>query len=257
MTWRLDLIRRLQRNFALALMMLLSACVHASGLQVAVASNFSGPMKIIAAVFEKESGHKLRLAFGATGQFYAQIRNGAPFAVLLAADDETPQRLIRDGHAVEDSAFTYATGRLVLWSKKPGFVDSKGEILKSDAFARLAIANPKLAPYGAAAIETLSKLGLLERIAPKLVEASNIAQAFQFVASENAALGFVAMSQVFENGVLKEGSAWIVPNMLHAPIHQNAVLLNPGKNDPTALALINFLKTESAKSMIRSFGYHL
>lgn len=228
---------------------------HAAEVQVAVAANFTAPMKLVAQDFERDSGHKATLAFGATGQFYAQIRNGAPFAVLLAADDETPHRLEKEGFGIAGTRFTYATGRLVLWSRRPSYVDAQGEVLRSAPFNRIAIANPKLAPYGAAAMETLEKLGLRERILPKVVEGSNITQTFQFVASENAPLGFVALSQVFENGRIKEGSGWVVPTGMHALIRQDAVLLNPGKDNPAALALLKYLQTEKARALIRSFGY--
>ncbi len=227
----------------------------AAEVNVAVASNFTQPMKRIAQDFERETGHKATLSFGGTGQFYAQIRNGAPFAILLSADDETPQKLEQEGLAVKGSRFTYAIGQLVLWSKRPGFVDSRAEILKSGGFDKIAIANPKLAPYGAAAIETLDTLGLRDRTAPKFVEGSNITQTFQFVASGNAPLGFVALSQVLENGQLKEGSAWIVPSSMHTPIKQEAVLLSSGKDNAAATALLKYLQGERAKTVIQSFGY--
>ena len=227
----------------------------AAEVPVAVAANFSAPMKIIARDFERETGHKATLAFGATGQFYAQIRNGAPFAILLAADDATPIKLEKEGLGVIGSRFTYATGKLVLWSKKPGLVDAQADVLRNSPFDKIAIANPKLSPYGAAAMETLDAMGLRERIRPKIVEGSNIAQTFQFVASENAALGFVALSQVVENGTIKEGSAWIVPASMHAPIKQDAVLLSAGRDIPAAAALLKYLQGDKAKAVIRSFGY--
>lgn len=238
---------------------LLGACLscHAWALQVnaAVAANFSAPMKIIAQEFERDTGHQVLLSLGSTGQLYTQIRNGAPFAVLLAADDETPQKLEAEGLAVPSTRFTYAQGKLVLWSANPALVDAQGEVLRRAPFEKIAIANPKLAPYGAAAMETLANLGLRERLLPKVVEGSNITQTFQFVASENAALGFVALSQVFENGKIKSGSAWVVPAKLHAPLKQDAVLLNPGKNNPAAAALLSYLQGDKAKAVMRSFGY--
>lgn len=250
--------RRLLRMMALMGCMLgLPFQILAAEVNVAVAANFTTPMKIIAQDFERDTGHKATLSFGATGQFYAQIRNGAPFAILLAADDKTPLKLEKEGLGVTGSRFTYATGKLVLWSKKPGFVDAQGEILHSGQFDKIAIANPKLAPYGAAAMETLDKLGLRERVTPKIVEGSNIAQTFQFVASENAALGFVALSQVVENGTIKEGSAWIIPDSMHAPIKQDAVLLNAGKDNPAAAALLKYLQGDKAKAVIRSYGYEI
>ena len=229
----------------------------AGEVSVAVASNFTAPMKIIAQAFERDTGHKAILSFGATGQFYAQIKNGAPFTVLLAADDETPARLEREGVAVLGTRFTYATGKVVLWSKKADLVDAKGEILKTGKFDRLALANPKLAPYGAAAMQILEKMNLTKQLGPKLVEASNIGQTFQFVSSGNAALGFVALSQVFENGKLKEGSGWVVPSNLYSPIKQDAVLLTSGKANVAAQALLQYLRSDKAKAIIVSFGYDL
>lgn len=250
--------RRLLRMMALMGCMLgLPFQILAAEVNVAVAANFTTPMKIIAQDFERDTGHKATLSFGATGQFYAQIRNGAPFAILLAADDKSPLKLEKEGLGVTGSRFTYATGKLVLWSKKPGFVDAQGEMLHSGQFDKIAIANPKLAPYGAAAMETLDKLGLRERVTPKIVEGSNIAQTFQFVASKNAALGFVALSQVVENGTIKEGSAWIIPDSMHAPIKQDAVLLNAGKDNPAAAALLKYLQGDKAKAVIRSYGYEI
>lgn len=227
----------------------------AAEVQVAVASNFTAPMQKIAAEFERDSGHKAQLAFGSTGKFYAQIRNGAPFDVLLAADDETPARLEKEGMAVAGSRFTYAIGRLALWSAKPGLVDDQGALLKKAAFGHLAIANPKLAPYGAAAVETLNRLGLLATLQSKFVQGENIAQTFQFVASGNAELGFVALSQVSEGGKLKSGSAWVVPPALHSPIRQDAVVLTRGKDNPAALALMKYMKQDKARAIIRAYGY--
>ena len=229
----------------------------AGEVSVAVASNFTAPMKVIAQAFERDTGHKAILSFGATGQFYAQIKNGAPFTVLLAADDETPARLEREGVAVLGTRFTYATGIVVLWSKKADLVDAKGEILKTGKFDKLALANPKLAPYGAAAMQILEKMNLTKQLGPKLVEASNIGQTFQFVSSGNAALGFVALSQVFENGKLKEGSGWVVPSNLYSPIKQDAVLLTSGKANVAAQALLQYLRSDKAKAIIVSFGYDL
>ena len=229
----------------------------AGEVSVAVASNFTAPMKAIVQAFERDTGHRAILSFGATGQFYAQIKNGAPFAVLLAADDETPARLEREGVAVPGNRFTYATGKILLWSKKADLVDTNGEILKTGKFDKLALANPKLAPYGAAAMQVLEKLNLTKQLGPKFVEASNIGQTFQFVSSGNAALGFVALSQVFENGTLKEGSGWVVPSNLYSPIKQDAVLLTSGKANVAAQALLQYLRSDKAKAIIVSFGYDL
>ncbi len=226
----------------------------ADEVQVAVAANFTAPMQKIAADFEKDTGHKAVLAFGATGQFYAQIRNGAPFEILLSADDKTPAKLEKEGLGVQGSSFTYAIGKLVLWSAKPGFVDSEGKVLGSGNFQHIALANPKVAPYGAAAIEALTKLGLYPALEPKVVQGENIAQTYQFIATGNADLGFVALSQIVKDG---KGSSWIVPANLYPVIRQDAVILAPGKDKPAAQALIAYLKGDKAKAVIRSYGYDL
>jgi molybdate transport system substrate-binding protein len=230
--------------------------LRAADVQVAVAANFTTPMQKIAADFEKDTGHKAQLAFGSTGKFYAQIRNGAPFEVFLAADDKTPAKLEQEGLAMNGSRFTYAIGQLALWSAKPGYVDDKGAVLKQGTFDHLAIANPKLAPYGAAAVETLTRLGLFPSLESKFVQGENIAQTFQFVSTGNAELGFVALSQVFVDGTLKSGSAWIVPDSLHSPIRQDAVVLARGKDNPAALALMKYLKTDKARAIIKAYGYN-
>lgn len=230
---------------------------QAANVSVAVAANFTAPMQKIAKAFEQETGHKAMLSFGSTGNFYAQIRNGAPFHVLLAADDDTPLKIEQEGLGVPGSRFTYAIGKLVLWSKQPGLVDDKGDILRSGKFARIAIANPKLAPYGAAAIDTMAKLELLPVLQPRFVQGENIAQTYQFIATENAPLGFVALSQVLVDGKIVQGSAWIVPAGLHAPIAQDALVLSAGKDNPAATALMGFLRSDRAKVLIRSYGYGL
>ena len=229
--------------------------LQAAEVSVAVAANFTAPMQKIAALFEQDTGHKAVLAFGSTGRFYAQIRNGAPFQVLLAADDETPARLEREGAGVAGSRFTYAVGRLVLWSRQPGLVDARGEVLKSGRFDKLALADPKLAPYGAAAMETMAALGVLEAVRPRFVQGESIAQTYQFVASENAQLGFVALSQVFADGRISSGSGWVVPPELHAPIRQDAILLDKGRGNPAATALLQYLRSDKARAIIRSHGY--
>lgn len=234
-----------------------SLASQAAEVQVAVAANFTAPMQKIAAEFEKDTGHKAQLSFGATGKFYAQIKNGAPFEVFLAADDETPAKLEREGDAVPGSRFTYAIGKLMLWSAQPGYVDSQGAVLKTGQFQHLAIANPKTAPYGAAAMAVLTHLNLLDAIQPKLVTGENIAQAHQFVATGNAELGFVALSQVMQNGQLTGGSGWQVPDNLHEPIRQDAVMLTKGKDQPAAEALMKYLKGDKARAVIQSYGYDL
>ncbi|MBF0110356.1 MAG: molybdate ABC transporter substrate-binding protein [Magnetococcales bacterium] len=237
------------------IMLLFSWPALAEPVAVAVAANFTAPAKVIAAHFEKKTGHRVTLSFGASGKFHTQIKNGAPFAVLLSADTQTPEKLEQEGIAVTGSRFTYAIGRLVLWSAMPGLVDDRGELLKKGSFKHLAIADPKLAPYGVAAMETLSALGIVETLRPRFVQGENISQTFQFVSSGNAAVGFVALSQVTKDGKIGEGSAWIVPETLHQPLRQDAVLLKQGENNAAARAWMDHLKGEQAREIIRSFGY--
>jgi len=228
---------------------------HAGVVQVAVAANFAAPMARIAEAFQAASGHTLKLSSGATGKFHAQIVAGAPFEVLLAADTRTPQQLAETGHAVAASRFTYATGRLVLWSATPGFVDPQGAVLAAGGFAHLAIANPKTAPYGAAALQVLRARGLAEVLAPKLVTGESVAQAYQFVATGNAQLGFVALSQLSAPGRPALGSMWRVPVELHEPIRQDAALLRAGASSQAALALLAYLRSDAARTIIRAYGY--
>ncbi|WP_407279130.1 molybdate ABC transporter substrate-binding protein [Aromatoleum evansii] len=249
------MISAVRRFLAATALALGGAHVFAAEVQVAVAANFTAPMHRIAAAFERDTGHKARLAFGASGKFYAQIRNGAPFELFLSADDTTPAKLEEEGAAVAGSRFTYAIGRLVLWSAQAGVVDDKGEVLRRGAFAHLAVANPKTAPYGAAALEVMRKLGVAEALAAKLVTGENIAQTHQFVASGNAELGFVALSQVWDDGRLKGGSAWIVPAGLHAPLRQDAVILARGRDNPAARSLADYLRGAQAAAIIKSYGY--
>lgn len=245
------------RLFAPLLALPLSVCVHAAEVSVAVASNFTAPMKAIAAEFEKDTGHKAAPAFASSGKFYAQIKHGAPFQVFLSADDETPAKLGQEGLADPASRFTYATGNLVLWSAQPGLLDAKAEVLKTGRFNKLALANPKLAPYGKAAVEVLTGMGLLETLSPKFVQGENIAQTWQFVSTGNAELGFVALAQVMKDGKVASGSAWIVPSKLHSPIRQDAVILAAGKGNPAAEALMKYLKGDKAKAIIKSYGYEI
>ena len=239
-----------------------SVTVKAEEVTVAVAANFTAPMQKIAQAFEQDTGHKVLLSFGATGKFYAQIKNGAPFAVLLSADDETPARLEKEGVAIAGTRFTYAVGRLALWSKNPSLVDDNGQVLLSNNtdknnFKKLAIADPKLAPYGAAAIEVIERTGVIEKVRSKLVQGDSIGQAFQFVMTENAELGFVALSQISIDGRIAQGSAWVVPQNLYTPLKQDAVLLPFGKHNSAALALMKYMRTERAQTIIRSYGYSL
>lgn len=226
--------------------------------QVAVAANFTEPSKAIAAEFEKETGHKVLLSFAATGQFYAQIKSGAPFAMLLAADSKTPARLEEEGEIKAGSRFTYAQGALALWSAKEGFVDDKGEVLKSDKFKFLAVANPKLAPYGAAAYELLKAWNILTGLetGKRIVTGNNIGQTFQFADSGQAELGLIAWSQVCRDGKLSRGSAWLVPAELYSPIMQDAVILKGSANDEAAQAFADYLKNSpKAREIILAFGY--
>jgi molybdate transport system substrate-binding protein len=240
----------------LASLLLAALPAQAEDISVAVAANFTSPLKQIAAEFEKETGHKVVASFGSTGKFYAQIKNGAPFQILLAADDETPTKLLKENVGASGSQFTYAVGKLVLWSAKPGLVDGAGAVLKKGDFAHLSVPDPKLAPYGAAGLETLKALGLLEAVQPKIVTAENITQAYQFISSGNAELGFVALSQVLKDGKV-EGSSWLVPTNLYTQIRQDAVILAPGKGKAAAEALMKFLKGDKAKAITKSFGYEL
>ena len=252
------MLHRLKRTF-LSLLTLSGACCAtqtlAEEVQVAVAANFTAPMERIAADFERDTGHRALLSFGATGKLYAQIKNGAPFGVFLSADTKTPTKLAVEGDAIPDSRFTYAFGHLVLWSAQEGRVDDQGAVLKTGDFSHLAIANPKTAPYGAAAIEVLTKLDLLAKLQPRFVTGENIGQAHQFVASGNAELGFVALSQVVVEGKLTGGSAWLVPTDLYSPIQQDAVILKQAADNPAALALAEYLKGTVARGIMLTYGY--
>jgi molybdate transport system substrate-binding protein len=247
----------MHRPFCAALLALAASFAHAGEVQVAVAANFAGPLARLGEGFSAATGHVLKVSAGATGKFYTQIISGAPFEVLIAADDETPKRLVAEGRAVAGSTFTYAIGKLVLWSAQPGFVDDQGAVLASDKVKHVAIANPKVAPYGAAAMEVIKARSLGDAVTPKLVTAESIAQAYQFAATGNAELGFVALSQVAVPGKPVTGSYWTVPSNLYGEIRQDAVLLKAGANNPAAKALLDYLKSEAAKKLIREFGYGL
>ncbi len=224
---------------------------------VAVAANFTKPMTDIAEAFEKTTGHSAKLSFGSSGKFVAQIENGAPFEVFLSADDKAPAKLEQSGFAVANSHFTYAIGKLVLWSATANLVDAQGEILSKGGFKHIALADPKLAPYGAAALEVLKNKNLLNKLQPLFVQGENIAQTYQFVSTGNAELGFVALSQVIDNGKISSGSAWQIPENLYTPLHQEAVLLKKGEDNPAASALMQFLKSPEAKAIISKYGYSL
>jgi len=239
---------------ASAMSLMLGASALAAETKVAVAANFTEPAKEIAARFEAKTGHKATLSFGASGQFYTQIANGAPYEVFLSADAERPTKAEADGLAVPGTRFTYATGRLVLWSKTPGLIDAKGAVLSSGKFEKLSIADPKAAPYGQAAVETLTKLKLYDTLKPKIVQGSSITQAFQYVQTGAAEVGFVALSQVINE---QGGSRWVVPTSNHTPIDQQAVLLKTGANSEAAKAFLAFLKSKDAKAIIKRYGYEV
>ncbi|MDX6806458.1 molybdate ABC transporter substrate-binding protein [Terrihabitans rhizophilus] len=229
---------------------LASAPALAAETNVAVAANFTEAAKEIATAFKDRTGHTAVLSFGSTGQFYNQIRQDAPFQVFLAADDDRPTQVVKDELGVDGSVFTYAVGKLVLWSKDVGAV--KGEdTLKVGTFQKISIANPTAAPYGAAAVETMKALGLYEMLAPKIVQGNSIAQAFQFIETGNAEVGFVALSQI----VGKAGSSWNVPQDLYEPIRQDAVLLKKGAGNEAATAFMDFLKSAEARAVIEKYGY--
>lgn len=238
-----------------------SLVCQAEVLRVAVASNFMTPMEAIAAAFRAASGHELLLSFGSSGTFYAQISNGAPFDVLLSADRDIPRRLEDDGKVVPGSRFTYARGRLVLWSADPALID--GAALDADAgrllqlsFRRLALANPVLAPYGRAAEQVLDHIDPADSLKAKLVRGENISQAYQFVATRNAELGFVALSQVLDpEGGWLSGSGWLVPEAFHEEIAQDVVWLQGAAGKPAAGELLEFLRGETARAIMRAQGY--
>lgn len=239
-------------SLSLVLLLANAGSALAADTAVAVAANFTEPAKQIAAAFHKATGHTATLSFGASGSFYSQLTHGAPFAVFLSADADRPEQLERDGLAVPGSRFTYAVGRLVLYSSTPGLVDDKGAVLGRGRFAHLAIADPATAPYGAAAVRTIQRLGLAATLTPKLVTGSSIAQAYQFVATGSAELGFVARSQVVD---VTGGSRWLVPETLHAPIEQQAVVLKTAADNPAAAAFARFLRGPQAAAIIRRYGY--
>ena len=235
----------------------LSLPASADSVQVAVASNFNGAMEQIAAAFRKDTGHTVTLMPAGTGKLYAQIKNGAPFDILLSADDQTPRKLEEEGLAVPGSRFTYALGKLVLWSAKPTTVDREGKVLRKGEFAHISLGNPKTVPYGKAAVEVLEHLGLLQTLEAKFVLGENVAHAQQFVASGNAELGFVAKSGVYRDGRLTGGSAWWIPDDLYSPIRQDAVLLRKAQDNAAAKALLDYLQSGTAQGIMTALGYGL
>lgn len=228
---------------------LISAPALADTVRIAVAANFTAAMKEIAKTFEKSSGHKTVVSYGSTGKLYTQIGHGAPFDIFMAADQTRPSLLEQKKRASQ--RFTYAIGKLVLWSKKEG-LNIDAQYLRNADFKKLSIANPKTAPYGSAAIQILKNLGVYDKLASKLVIGDNIAQTYQFAATGNAKLGFIALAQI---ALVDQGSRWQVPPALYTPIRQDAVLLNRGGNNSAALAFLDYLKSDAAKAVIHKYGY--
>ncbi len=236
---------------------IISNSSFAGEVKAAVAANFTAPMQQIAELFQKESGNTVKLSFGSSGKLYSQIEQGAPFDVFLAADEKNPMLLEQEALAVRDTRIVYALGKLVLWSAKPGFVDDKGVVLDKGSFNKLAYADPKLAPYGLAAKETLDAMGLWSKVESKLVAGESITQTYQFAATGNAELAFVALSQITKAGKVTEGSYWMVPAAMYSTIRQSAVQLSGAKDPAAAKAFLTFLKSKKAADIIRSFGYEL
>ena len=231
------------------------ATAWAEDVPVAVAANFTKPMEKIAADFEKATGNKAVLSFGATGKFVEQIKNGAPFQILVSADQKSPIKLEKEALAVLGTRYTYAIGKLVLWSAKPQFVDDKGLILKTNRdFEHIAIADPKVAPYGKSAMQVMEKMGVLDTLKPKMVQGESIGQTKEFVASGNAELGFVALSQVIKETT---GSSWMIPQDLYSPLYQDVILLKTGDSSAAAKALLDYLRSDAALAVIKDYGYDL
>lgn len=246
-------MRKMMRIVVTPLFFLLPGITLAEEVSIAVAANFTDAARDIIPLFEEQSGHRIKVTFGSTGKLYAQIEHGAPFEVFLAADRTRPQRAEDEGLAVSGSRFTYALGKLALWSVKPGLLDHGEKYLKQAEFSRAAIANPKTAPYGLAAQEVMQRLGIWQQVEKRLVRGDSIAQTFQFTATGNAEVGFVALSQV--KAWQGEGSQWEIPGDYYKPIEQQAVLLARAKENPAALAFLEFLKSETARKVIAGYGY--
>jgi molybdate transport system substrate-binding protein len=253
------LLTALSRVFIMLALLLVGQTSWAATVLVAVAANFSKPMTEIAAEFEKATGHSAKLSFGSSGKFVSQLENGGPFDVFLSADEKGPQKLEQSGLAVPNSQFTYALGKLVLWSAIPGYVDDQGKILKTGGFKHIALADPTHAPYGVVAEDVMKSLGVLDKLRPLFVMGENISQTFQFVSTGNAELGFVAFAQVIDinTGKIGSGSGWIIPDNLHGPFNQTAVLLKTGAENPAASALMDFLKSPAALTIIDKYGFGL
>lgn len=248
-------MQKLCAAVAAAVVLAVALPAQAEEIHVAVAANFTAPATDLAPVFEKQTGNKVKLSFGSTGAFYAQIKNGAPFDILLAADAKTPVKIEAEGLGVKGSSFTYAQGKLVFWSADPSRVDAAGKAVKEMKFDKCAVADPRLAPYGEAAYQTLEALHLLDQYKPKFVTGNNIGKTFQFVKTGNAQVGFVALSQVYKNGKLTSGSGWIVPAQYYKPIKQDAVLLKHGEKSAAAKQFMQFLRSHEANKVKLDYGY--
>ncbi|MDP3875728.1 MAG: molybdate ABC transporter substrate-binding protein [Methylobacter sp.] len=250
---------RFFRPIIIASLILLAPTSWAATTLVAVASDFTKPMTEIAAEFEKATGHTAKLSFGSSGKAFAQIQSGAPFEVYLSASEKYPLELEKTGFAVADSHFVYAIGKLVLWSAEPGYVDDQGKILATGSFKHIALADPSHAPYGVVAEEVMKSLGVLDKLRPLFVMGENISQTFQFVSTGNAELGFVGLAQVIDvnSGKIGSGSGWLIPDNLHSPFRQVAVLLKTGAENPAAHALVDFLKSKAALAIIEKYGFGL
>ncbi len=239
----------------LLLLICLSHFVYADQINIAVASNFSEPIKQIAHQFELQFKTKVVISSSGTGALVNQIKNGAPFEILLSADQTTPTELAKDGYAISNSQFTYAQGKLVLWSSQKNLIQNNPSILKSNHYKFLAIANPKLAPYGIAAINTINKLGIMNIIKQKIIMGDNINSTYQYIATGNAELGFIALSQIMKNGNINNGSYWIVPASIIPPIKQDAIILAKGAKNLHIIQFLNFIKSEKIQSLIKNYGY--
>ena len=250
-------MRRLGFLYLLLTLSVLYRPAAAEEITIAVASNFTGAMNELVAEFQQQSGHEVRVAYGSSGRFFAQIKNGAPFQLFFSADQEKPLLLEQQESAIAGSRFTYATGSLVLWSPRPNLPVENAEIIRQGSFNKLALANPRLAPYGVAAVAALESLNLVEESKSKWVQGENIAQAFQFVETGNADIGLIALSQLKEKAEFSTGSAWILPATLHPPIHQDAILLKPGENSEACREFIQFITSDPARQIIESYGYSL
>ncbi len=242
----------------LAVAAIFSSSVNAAEINVAVAANFTAPMKDLAAMYEKDTGNKILASYGATGAFYAQIKNGAPYQILFAADAKTPAKIVKEGLGAEGTNKAYAFGKLVLWSDTPNFVQDNKNFILSDKVNKIAVANPKLAPYGEAAYQTMTAWGNLDKAKDKFVTGDNIGKTFQYAKTGNAQVGFVALSQVYKDGKMTSGSGWVIPADLYQPIRQDVVVLNPGKGNKDVADFLKYIETNpQAKKLIESYGYGL